>query len=351
MGPPAERSRDRNEKRGTGEGGRLRKESPFICKVEYKTRLPRVPLDIDAKLIKPPAAHPRNFVDYQVTSLDALYHCEPAIGADMGLFLDTITPSSMRTHAGEVDSMPLRNGDALLMSDELPRRKFGSRPTARGAKGPTWYLKTSYLTPEGAVGDIRSSVKEEDAAYGSQDESVADTFVTASQSPVHPRRPGLKATKIVPIVSMGSDGVSRMHVQFDFKPILRRPQAKSDDIDSVPETNASCRGIIKGFPGVEERSIVSAFLSRASDTEYLESREGHSSTLYEWKSDFTEDKKATDDNLCIILGESKTGPQQFVPSLFSVLPTKAVMKKRKIEEREKEAGGIRKPIAITATKL
>jgi len=350
MGAPAERPRDRDEKRGAIEG-RARKESPFICKVEYRTKLPKVPLDIDAKLMKPPAAHPNNFVEYQTTSLDALYHCDPAIGADMGIFLDTMTPSAMRLRAGEVELLPLRNEDAVLMSDELPRRRVEGRSGARGAKGPTWYLKTSYLSNKVAEfdGDVKLTVKEEEATYGLQDQSVADTFNSVRETPVHPRKPGLKALRVTPIVPIEADGVGRMHIQFDGNPFLgvRSPLAGAD---SVSRMRAARQGIVKGFPGIEERSIVSALLCPVQGSE-LEEVGGNPAIEYDWRSDFTEEKRHLDGDFCIFKGEDGENGQSNAPFLYTGLALGSVMKKRKIKELEKESGGIRKPTVITVERL
>ena len=127
----------------------MKRETAFLCPIEFKNDLPPVP--VDWKLLRVPVSH-ESFTEYSHLSLDEESRKDIAMSADLGITLD---PMLMNQYQVPLERPPLDPADAALLDDgEGPRPRtivISEKSKKSKVKRPDlskalWLMNTQYIS-------------------------------------------------------------------------------------------------------------------------------------------------------------------------------------------------------------
>ncbi|GBF92417.1 RNA polymerase II-associated factor [Raphidocelis subcapitata] len=190
---------------------RLRRDTPFICNIQFKNDLPEIPADPKLLLSLP---EPSELSAFRLTSLERQTRRNLPLPADLGVPITLLDADRYNVPApGEAG--PLHPRDAALVEAEVRMPGQGPSPAkpkrfAGKAVEVSWLMRTTYVsaTEEAAAaagrrpGAARVAGEEGgDLSREGQIEEIEASFA-AAQLPIvsHPRKCGVTALEVLPVL-------------------------------------------------------------------------------------------------------------------------------------------------------
>jgi len=277
------------EKRRDGEGkpatavakpvteeNRLKRETAFLCHMQFKNDLPPVP--VDWKMLQTRVDRSA-LTEYSHLSLYDGLRRRGDFSEDLGIPLD---PSLMRAYRVPEQRATMDPEDHEILMDSSERESRRAAKAGGGAHAANrpdasdalWLMNTQYIS--GGTIKARTGLSEKEmkrrklAAAGgldsaaevelSQVEQIEASFEAAKKVPVHPTKPGLKVAKVLPVLPdferMPMDYVRML---FDEKQHLDVPSLAGKSAEVV-ENALNC-GVVKPFSIVNEDDQTERFLT------------------------------------------------------------------------------------------
>jgi RNA polymerase II-associated factor 1 len=258
------------------EENRLKRETAFLCHMQFKNDLPPVP--VDWKMLQTRVDRSA-LTEYSHLSLYDGLRRRGDFSEDLGIPLD---PSLMRAYRVPEQRATMDPEDHEILMDSSERESRRAAKAGGGARAANrpdasdalWLMNTQYIS--GGTIKARTGLSEKEmkrrklAAAGgldsasevelSQVEQIEASFEAAKKAPVHPTKPGLKVAKVLPVLPdferMPMDYVRML---FDEKQHLDVPSLAGKSAEVV-ENALNC-GVVKPFSIVNEDDQTERFLT------------------------------------------------------------------------------------------
>ena len=245
-----------------GETNRLKRETAFLCPIEFKNDLPPVP--VDWKFLRVPVDHD-SFTRYSHLSLDEELRKDVSLSADLGITLD---PLLLKQYQVPKERPPMDPEDAALLEDtekERPRTGILSDKLKKSKiKRPDlskalWLMNTQYISSMTLPEHLGRSEKEwakqkqrDEEAAGWRDpkevqvEAIQNSFAAAQRTPVHATNPKLHPVEIMPVLpDFERWPGSYVHFVYDEDPAINIKSIA--DVDDAAKKSAIARSVVKPY--------------------------------------------------------------------------------------------------------
>ena len=257
------------------EENRLKRETAFLCHMQFKNDLPAVP--VDWKMLQTRVDR-RTFTDYSHLSLYDGLRKRGDFSDDLGIPID---PALMRAYRVPAQRAALDPEDYDILMDASEREsKRAGATTANGraasrpdASDALWLMNTQYIS--GGTIKARTGLSEKEMKRRkveasrageaperelSQVEQIERSFEMAKKPLVHPTKKGLTAVEVLPVLpDFERMPLDYVRMLFDEKQELDVPSLKGkprDVVDKVLDL-----GVVKPFSIVNEDDQTERFLS------------------------------------------------------------------------------------------
>ena len=255
---------------------RLKRDTAFLCHMQFKNDLPAVP--IDWKMLQTRVDR-RALAEYSHLSLYDGLRKRGDFSDDLGIPLD---PSLMRAYRVPAERAKMDPEDHDVLMDSAERE--GKRARADGASGRAsnrpdasdalWLMNTQYISAGNIKARTGLSEKEmkrrklatesgNDSATEvelSQVEQIEASFEAAKKPPVHPTKKGVTAVEVLPVLP-DFERMAMDYVRLNFD---EKQQTDVSSLAGKPENvveNALECGVVKPFSIVNDRDQTERFLS------------------------------------------------------------------------------------------
>ena len=200
-------------------GNQLKRETAFLCPIEFKNDLPAVP--VDWKFLRVPVGT-GSFVKYSHADLQDEMRKDAALVSDLGITLDPMVARAFRVPATRVS---LAKADAALLEDgDGAKARTGLVERGKNVKRPDlskalWLMNTQYISsatmPEhlgrseqayakGKAGGVGGDFGVEDDGLSSRERQIAaieNSFASAKRAPSHVSgKAGVTPVEIIPVL-------------------------------------------------------------------------------------------------------------------------------------------------------
>lgn len=258
------------------EENRLKRETAFLCHMQFKNDLPPVP--VDWKMLQTRVDRSA-LTEYSHLSLYDGLRRRGDFSEDLGIPID---PSLMRAYRVPEQRATMDPEDHEILMDSSERESRRAAKAGGGARAANrpdasdalWLMNTQYIS--GGTIKARTGLSEKEmkrrklAAAGgldsasevelSQVEQIEASFEAAKKAPVHPTKPDLKVAKVLPVLPdferMPMDYVRML---FDEKQHLDVPSLAGKSAEVI-ENALNC-GVVKPFSIVNEDDQTERFLT------------------------------------------------------------------------------------------
>lgn len=257
------------------EENRLRRDTAFLCHVQFKNDLPPVP--VDWKMLQTRVDR-RALAEYSPLSLYDGLRRRGDFSEDLGIPLD---PSLMRAYRvpAERGTMDPEDLEILMDSSERESKRNANGASARAVRRPDasdalWLMNTQYISAGNVKARTGLSEKEikrrkleaEGAVHAvleselSQVEQIEASFEAAKKPPVHPTKSNMKAVEIIPVLpDFDRMALEYVRLNFDEKQAKDVPSLADKSAEIVE--NALRLGVVKPFSVENDRGETERFLS------------------------------------------------------------------------------------------
>jgi RNA polymerase II-associated factor 1 len=337
---------------GKGGGGsegqnRLKRETAFLCPIEFKNDLPPVP--VDWKFLHVPVGH-ASFTAYSHLSLGEELRRDIALPADLGITLDPMLLKQyqvpiIRPTLDPEDAALLEDGDAARtrtgLGAEKSKKSHVRRPDLSKA---LWLMNTQYISSMTLPEHLGRSEKEwakqkqreDDAETAWRDprevrvEAIEHSFAAARSAPVHASNPALHAVEVMPVLpDLERWPGSYVHFVYDEDPAIDVRSLQGQDADA--KSAAMARSVVKpysvagvGADGHTEKFV--ALMLPANPGEPAGEAEDEAPEDYEWVREYQyrlqQERDASLGTMCFFFDHEKS-TVTYIP-----LNTKLNMSKR-----------------------
>lgn len=257
------------------EENRLKRETAFLCHMQFKNDLPAVPLDW--KMLQTRVDR-RTFTDYSHLSLYDGLRKRGDFSDDLGIPLDPALMRAYRVPAQRATLDPEDHDILLDASERESKRAGGTATDTRAASRPDasdalWLMNTQYIS--GGTIKARTGLSEKEMKRRkveasrageaperelSQVEQIERSFEMAKKPLVHPTKKGLTVVEVLPVLpDFERMPLDYVRMLFDEKQELDVPSLQGkprDVVDKVLDL-----GVVKPFSIVNDDDQTERFLS------------------------------------------------------------------------------------------
>ena len=239
---------------------RLKRETAFLCPIEFKNDLPPVP--VDWKFLRVPVRDKESYTKYNHLDLEDERRKEMALVVDLGITLDPMTSGAFRVPKERV---PLHKADLALLEDgEAAKQRTGLIDKGKKVKRPDlskalWLMNTQYISsatmPEHlgrseqayAKGKVEGDVDDGLSSLERQVARIEKSFAAAQTTPVHHKSPTtVKPLEVIPVLP-DFDRWSTDHLHFVFDEDPCKDVEVLQNADDKSKSKAMERAIAKPF--------------------------------------------------------------------------------------------------------
>lgn len=239
----------------------LRNKTDFICKMQFRNKLPDIPFD-PKLLVLPldPARHTKCIIG---SSLENSYKHTLFTEPDLGIPINLIDANMYKIPPGMSGKQTLAPEDQALVdsSSALPRKGTPARPRP----AVTWLRRTNYLCNEEDLPQFKAkgveaqpgvyklqragSVAHDLNTLDGQIRAVEDTFEAAKLPPTHPTNPNARPVEILPIFPDFTLWPNTYtEVVFDADPLNMLPTTRLDTMDTEERDYLRNHAVVRGIP-------------------------------------------------------------------------------------------------------